>query len=192
MTLAKGDILELVEKDDNGWWLVKKDGVEGWAPFNYLELIAEAAPAPVPPPPPRKVAPPPTAKPSAAKAPVQSVLADANAKPVSVFPGMSAGNGSTTPWKKNLASSDSPADSPTNSRPNSTIGTKAPPPLAPKPKPAAPPIAAKPGAPKKPPMPTAPRPPAAGAAAPKPAPKPAPAGGIGQMDLAAAVSTFEI
>ena len=56
--MKKDDIVELVEKDNNGWWLVKKDGAEGWAPNNYLELVppkpkaAAAAPPPPPPPPP--------------------------------------------------------------------------------------------------------------------------------------------
>ncbi|KAI0756363.1 P-loop containing nucleoside triphosphate hydrolase protein [Daedaleopsis nitida] len=39
MSLKKDDIVELVEKDNNGWWLVKKDGVEAWAPNNYLDLV---------------------------------------------------------------------------------------------------------------------------------------------------------
>ena len=58
MTLKKDDIVELVEKTDNGWWLVKMNGSEGWAPNNYLELVppkpkARPAAAPPPPPPPR-------------------------------------------------------------------------------------------------------------------------------------------
>ena len=52
MSLSKDDVVELVEKDDNGWWLVKKDGIEAWAPSNYLELVPpKPKAAPVPPPP---------------------------------------------------------------------------------------------------------------------------------------------
>ena len=52
MSLEKDDIVELVEKDNNGWWLVKKDGVEAWAPNNYLELVPPKPKAAAPPPPP--------------------------------------------------------------------------------------------------------------------------------------------
>ena len=30
------DDIELIAKYDNGWWLVRLNGVEGWAPNNYL------------------------------------------------------------------------------------------------------------------------------------------------------------
>ncbi|KAJ7714473.1 hypothetical protein DFH07DRAFT_863391 [Mycena maculata] len=42
MHLVKDDVVELLEKNDNGWWLVKKDGVQAWAPSNYLELVPVA------------------------------------------------------------------------------------------------------------------------------------------------------
>ncbi|CAK5264269.1 unnamed protein product [Mycena citricolor] len=165
MSLTKDDLVELLEKDDNGWWLVKKGGAQGWAPNNYLEL----APAPsvaAPPPPTRRPVP---TKPAAAP-----VTADASARPVAI-PGMANGNG----WKKPASTDSTPA----SSRPGSSLAGKAPPPVAAKPKP---PVAAKPGAPKpgmKPPVPTAARPTAAGA------PKPKPIGGVaaggGGMDLAA-------
>lgn len=29
--------MEVTEKDENGWWLAKKDEKEGWVPSNYLE-----------------------------------------------------------------------------------------------------------------------------------------------------------
>lgn len=188
MSLKKDDIVELVEKDDNGWWLVKKDGVEGWAPHNYLEL-APAAPAAPPPPPTRPrptstISPAPTAsKVTPAAAAIKAVSANASAKPVSVFPGMAAANGSAAPWKKTPAASSE--SSPASSRPSSTINKPAPPPVGAKPKPAPPPVGAKPGG--KPPVPSAPRPtPAGGAARPTPAAKPAAPGG--QMDLAAALA----
>ncbi|KAK0505727.1 P-loop containing nucleoside triphosphate hydrolase protein [Armillaria luteobubalina] len=191
MSLKKDDLVELVEKDDNGWWLVKKDGVEGWAPYNYLELEPPKA-APVPPPPPRARAPPsaPAAKQTPVSAPkvsLHSVVANASAKPVSVFPGMAASNGSATPWKKQVSTSSStPDDSPGNSRPSSALAGRAPPPLAAKPKP--PVVAAKPAPkiPGKPPIPTASRPNVG-------APPPVRSGGVsqapaGQLDLAAALA----
>ncbi|KAI8331545.1 P-loop containing nucleoside triphosphate hydrolase protein [Chlamydoabsidia padenii] len=53
ITFGKGDILEIKEKDENGWWLAQYQGKEGWVPSNYLE---EYTPPPVsrsvPPPPP--------------------------------------------------------------------------------------------------------------------------------------------
>ena len=61
MALVKDELVELVQKDANGWFLVRKNGVEGWAPNNYLQ---EVAPPPKPrAPPPRPAAPP---KPAAA------------------------------------------------------------------------------------------------------------------------------
>ncbi|RPD82286.1 hypothetical protein L226DRAFT_21648 [Lentinus tigrinus ALCF2SS1-7] len=200
MSLKKDDIVELVEKDNNGWWLVKKDGVEAWAPNNYLELVPPkpkaAAPPPPPPPPPaaKRATPAPPAAPAAPKAGLKSVLADPSAKPVAVFPGMASTNGSAAPWKRTASAADSSHDStPATSRPGSSAAPK-PPPLAAKPKPAPPPpVASKPamGVPHKvgakPPVPSAPRP---GGAAPKPkvggVHQPAAVGG--QMDLAAVLA----
>ncbi|EJD03816.1 uncharacterized protein FOMMEDRAFT_106001 [Fomitiporia mediterranea MF3/22] len=204
MSLQKGDLVELVEKDDNGWWLVKKDGEEGWTPSNYLELVPpkpKAAPA-HPPPPPASRRPPPAptpaaaatlAAPAVAKTPLKSVMADAHAKPVAVFPGMLPANGSAAPWKKNTSTAtadESNESSPASSRPSSSLATK-PPPVAAKPKPAPPPIANKPKVPGKPPIPSAPRP-VSGV----PTMPPRPGGGGaripgaagGQMDLAAALA----
>ncbi|KAL0581064.1 class II myosin [Marasmius crinis-equi] len=200
MSLQKDDIVELVEKEGD-WWLVKRDGVEGWAPSNYLELVPPKAAPAVPPPPPRR-APAPTPKPAptpAASVKPSSVTANPSAKPVSVFPGMMPSNGSATPWKKTPSSSVTPDDS-DNSRPSSALGGNKPaPPIASKPKPPvagnkpAPPIANKPS--------TGPRPPVAGnkppvpAAARPPVAPPKPGGGgakapaaVGQMDLAAALA----
>ncbi|KAJ7293040.1 P-loop containing nucleoside triphosphate hydrolase protein [Mycena rebaudengoi] len=169
MSLTKDDIVELIEQDDNGWWLVKKDGVQGWTPNNYLEPAPAPAAAAAPPPPPR-------AKPAPAKAAVgraSPLTADASAKPVSVFPGMAPSNGSAAPWKKTTPSA-SPAP-----------GAKPAPPIAAKPKPA-PPVAnkPKPGVGGKPPIPSAARPTPAGAGGRNGAAKP---GGIGagNADLAA-------
>jgi myosin I len=198
MTLVKDELYELIEKDDNGWWLIKHGDEEGWAPNNYLELVPpKPTPTAAPPPPSRRPPPStstapaislkPTPAPTAAKAPIKSMAADSSAKPVSVFPGMAPSNGSATPWKKAPGAPSGSSDStPATSRPSSSLANKPPPPVAAKPKP--PPVGAKPGAPPKPPagkpvggkpsIPTTARP---GGVTPKPA---AP----GQMDLAAAVS----
>ncbi|KAJ7610778.1 P-loop containing nucleoside triphosphate hydrolase protein [Roridomyces roridus] len=182
MSLTKDDLVELVEQDDNGWWLVKKNGVQGWAPNNYLELAPAAAPA-APPPPARRPVPTKPAATTTARA--TPLTADASAKPVSVFPGMAPSNGSATPWKKTPSSSTN--DSPGHSRPGSGLGGgKPPPPVAAKPKPGAPPVANKPKVPGgKPAVPTAPRPTPSGGAS-----RPVGGGGMGgaNMDLAAALA----
>lgn len=198
MALQKDDIVELVEKDNNGWWLVKKDGEEGWAPNNYLELVPKKPKAPpaASPPPVRRPPPSTPAAPSAPAAPkitaaVKSVIADVSAKPVAVFPGLIPSNGSATPWKKTTAPAGDPTDTtPTNSRPSSSLAARPPPPVVAKPKVMPPPVAMKPGAgrpPGKPPIPTAPRPVAGGTVAQK-ANVTKPSAPVGQMDLAAAVS----
>ncbi|KAI0964200.1 class II myosin, variant 2 [Taiwanofungus camphoratus] len=193
MTLKKDDVVELVEKNDNGWWLMKKDGVEGWAPSNYLELVPKATPAPPPPPLPANrrppsMAPAPTAPVApSAKAAVKSIVADPSAKPVAVFPGMAPSNGSAAPWKK--TSSTSTNGSAHVPAPASSTAPKAPP-LSTKPKPTPPPVASKPGAPKvgaKPPVPTASKP-GGGASMHKPGGAARPAVVGGQMDLAAALA----
>lgn len=211
MSLKKDDLVEVVEKEDNGWWLVKKDGIEGWAPNNYLELVppkpkAQAPPPPPPPPPPGPSVHQPAAasagasipaapKPPVAKVVAKSLAADASAKPVSVFPGMGPANGSATPWKKSVVSTATNGSShevtPTSSRPTSSLGHKPPPPpVASKPKPTPPPVGGKPGAPKvggKPPVPNASRPPVV-PAAPRSGAVAKPAAVAGQLDLAAVVS----
>lgn len=48
----KGDILEIEQKDENGWWLARKDGIEGWVPSNYLEEYVPPVVVSTPPPPP--------------------------------------------------------------------------------------------------------------------------------------------
>jgi len=198
ISLSKGDVVEVVEKEDNGWWLVKKNGREGWTPSSYLELVppkpkatsSHPAPARRPPPSAPGATKPAAATSSAPKAPLKPVTADVSAKPVSVFPGMAPANGSAAPWKKAAtAGANGSADSTSaSSRPSSSLAPK--PPVASKPKPATPPVAAKPGAPKvpgKPPVPTAPRPPAAPSNKPAGAIRPAAAAG-GQLDLAAALA----
>ncbi|KAK8864643.1 myosin-1 [Kwoniella newhampshirensis] len=132
MQLVKGETVEVKEKDDNGWWMVVKNGQEGWAPSNYLKFIDSAPPPPPPPPP------------AARRAP-----------PAAPGPGSNGGavhtNGSAAPsWQaKSLASSAaaSAGSSPASSRPNSVIGKAAPPAIKAKPAiPAKPSVGAKPPA----------------------------------------------
>ncbi|KAI8050913.1 P-loop containing nucleoside triphosphate hydrolase protein [Syncephalis plumigaleata] len=72
LSLTKGLKVEIIEKNDNGWWLVKYDGKEGWAPSNYLKEIKAAPPSRPPPPPTRRPMPAPpmetSSPPSAASA----------------------------------------------------------------------------------------------------------------------------
>ncbi|KAF8481322.1 P-loop containing nucleoside triphosphate hydrolase protein [Russula ochroleuca] len=200
LSLVKDDLVELAEKDDNGWWLVKKGTEEGWAPSNYLELVPskpKAAPAPPPvarrppaPPTAPVVAPKPTAAPTQqAKIKVQSLTADASAKPISVFPGMAPSNGTAAPWKRTPVAST--GTTPANSRPSSTAGAKPPPPPPVGKKPAPPPpVASKPTGPKvpgRPPIPTTTRPPPA-PTAPRPGGVKPSSGAPGQLDLAAALA----
>ncbi|CAG8634099.1 13278_t:CDS:10 [Rhizophagus irregularis] len=77
LPFKSGDTLEILQKDDNGWWLAKKDGKQGWVPSNYLEEI--------------KVAP--KTNPALPARP-----------PVPVFPGMAPVNSASgvPPWKAAL------------------------------------------------------------------------------------------
>lgn len=137
MNLKKEDVVEVKEKDDNGWWLVVKGGKEGWAPSNYLELIPQAKPAAPPPPPPGRRAPP--AAPKSAAAPTTTGGLNGSA--------IASAAASLRSSAANTANS-----SPPTSRPGSGMGG-GPPVLKPKP----PVLAPKPGAP-----PLAPKPPAGG------------------------------
>ncbi|OCF74371.1 myosin-1 [Kwoniella mangroviensis CBS 8886] len=83
MNLVKGEEVEVKEKDDNGWWMVVKNGQEGWAPSNYLKLI-ESAPPP-PPPPPAARRPPPAA-------PAPAMNGSATSTPPTSRPSSTIGN----------------------------------------------------------------------------------------------------
>ena len=64
MSIAKDEVIEIVKKEGNGWWLARRtDGSdrEGWAPSAYLK---EETQAPAPPPAPRSVPAPPPPPPS--------------------------------------------------------------------------------------------------------------------------------
>lgn len=87
----KGDLLEILEKDENGWWLAKKDGIEGWVPSNYLEeyVPPKVASTPPPPPPPARRAPP-------------SVPTPAVKAPATVAPAATASSNGIPAWKAEL------------------------------------------------------------------------------------------
>lgn len=164
MDLTKGDEVEVKEKSDNGWWMVVKNGAEGWAPSNYLKLIEQpAAPPPPPPVAPRAVPAAPVSNPAQALSAALS--------------GRLSGQGSG-------------ASSPASSRPSS----RGPPPAINKPKPVIPPKPGskpKPAAPTppggggKPAVPGAFKAPAQQSSGPGKVAQPQAAGG--QMDLAAAL-----
>lgn len=94
MAVSAGEQLEVVTKEDNGWWLVKKAGREGWAPSDYLELVPPTARAPPPAAPaPAKRAPP--AAPSAATK--AAVPPPAGKKPTGFGAPMATNSGASTP-----------------------------------------------------------------------------------------------
>ncbi|KAI0391467.1 P-loop containing nucleoside triphosphate hydrolase protein [Xylariaceae sp. FL0594] len=84
LTIKAGDIIEIVQKEDNGWWLAKSGSAQAWVPAAYVDEIAAPAPPPTivpraPPPPPatngtaaRAKPQPPAKRPSAAKKAVAS------------------------------------------------------------------------------------------------------------------------
>ena len=39
ISLVKNQIVDVLEKSENGWWLVQIDSRQGWAPATYLEPI---------------------------------------------------------------------------------------------------------------------------------------------------------
>ncbi|ROW14700.1 hypothetical protein VPNG_03747 [Cytospora leucostoma] len=81
LTIRAGDLVEVVQKEANGWWLAKNSNGQAWVPAAYVEEQAPApAPAPrAPPPPPvangkaKPAAPqPPAKRPAAGRKPVPS------------------------------------------------------------------------------------------------------------------------
>ncbi|KAI1362717.1 P-loop containing nucleoside triphosphate hydrolase protein [Xylaria arbuscula] len=77
LSIREGDIIEVVQKENNGWWLAKNGAGQAWVPAAYVQ---EQAPAPAlvprsPPPPPgvngagRAKPTPPAKRPAAAKKP---------------------------------------------------------------------------------------------------------------------------
>jgi len=188
IALSKGDLVEVIQEADNGWWLIKKGGEQGWAPSNYLQLEPRAPAAP--------------SRPAARPSPAVSTstpqssgtrspsiglglkVADSSSAPVAVMPGMGHVNGlaGILAAKRAAAagqtgeSQQSPTNSPT---PSFKAGSKgAPPPPPPKPKP--PTLAPKPSA-----VGGGPPPPVLSS---KPNARPGGSPGLGQMDLAAALA----
>ncbi|KAG0365135.1 class II myosin [Gamsiella multidivaricata] len=81
VSFVKDDLMEILEKDENGWWLAKKDGKEGWVPSNYLVEVPVPKPAPAPPSLPAKRQPPPPPAAPAAVAASTSKTSFANSSP---------------------------------------------------------------------------------------------------------------
>ncbi|KAI0023838.1 P-loop containing nucleoside triphosphate hydrolase protein [Xylariomycetidae sp. FL0641] len=105
LTIKAGDIIEIVQKENNGWWLAKNPQGQAWVPAAYVE--EQAAPPPPPPAPvaaPRAPPPPPGQNGAAARAkptpPAPPAKRPAGRKPAPAPPqprdsGLSlAGNGS--------------------------------------------------------------------------------------------------
>ncbi|KAI8369799.1 P-loop containing nucleoside triphosphate hydrolase protein [Choanephora cucurbitarum] len=175
IAFEKDDILEIVEKDDNGWWLARKNGVEGWVPHNYLEEY-------VPPPPPaaRSTPPPPPTRRAAPSIPSAAATTTQN-KPVipaaPVAPTNNNSSASNVPaWKQELEARKLAAANGSNSGSPVPAARRAPP--APGPKPMVP---AKPSGMTKPAIPSRP-----GASAPTPAPRAPPRNANGTPSNAAA------
>lgn len=54
LSIKAGDLIEITQKENNGWWLAKKNGQSAWVPASYVEEVKQApisAPRPPPPPP---------------------------------------------------------------------------------------------------------------------------------------------
>ncbi|OAA34290.1 myosin-5 [Metarhizium rileyi] len=64
LSIKAGDILEIVQKENNGWWLAKNDLGQAWVPAAYVEEQAAPASKPPPAPPAAKAKPTPPAPPA--------------------------------------------------------------------------------------------------------------------------------
>ena len=52
MSFVENEILEIVQKESSGWWLARRNGVDGWVPENYIkEETVQIKKKPPPPPP---------------------------------------------------------------------------------------------------------------------------------------------
>ncbi|OIW26006.1 myosin-1 [Coniochaeta ligniaria NRRL 30616] len=99
MSIKVGQLIEIVQKENNGWWLAKSGAGQAWVPAAYVEEQAPPAPPPVvaprPPPPAPPAANGARAKPTPPQPPVKRPAA--GRKPVSLQPrdsGMSLNGGS--------------------------------------------------------------------------------------------------
>ncbi|KAI8391715.1 P-loop containing nucleoside triphosphate hydrolase protein [Radiomyces spectabilis] len=199
IAFEKDDILEIVEKDENGWWLARKDGREGWVPSNYLEEYVAPKRAPPPPAPPARRPAPAAPRPAsnAGNGSFASPRASMNNNgPVHVMPGMGgpppSGGSGIPPWKAQLearkASSEHVSPTPTpGPRPGSANAGPTPAarrvPPAPAPKPA---IPVKPSTMSKPVVPA--RPGAGGAPSPAPRAPPRPGSSTPASNAAASLA----
>ncbi|KAI9601034.1 hypothetical protein H4Q26_000832 [Puccinia striiformis f. sp. tritici PST-130] len=185
--LSKGDLVEVIQEADSGWWLIKKGTEQGWAPSNYLQPeprppVAPSRPAGRPPP----GTPTANSQASATRSTTSPGLGlkmpDSSSAPVSVMPGMGHVNGlaGILAAKRAAAASETGESQTASSGPSPSAqrGSKGPPPPPPKPKP--PTLAPKPTS--KGPGPPPP------ILANKPNSRPGGNPGVGQMDLAAALA----
>ncbi|GAA5861407.1 hypothetical protein JCM8547_006120 [Rhodosporidiobolus lusitaniae] len=149
LALVKDELVEVVTKDDGGWWLIKKGAQEGWAPSNYLQLVPpKPKPAPAPPAPVRRAppaapsapaAPKAPAAPAAPKAPLAPAIpaastpkagsvglgaraGDSNAAPVAVMPGMGNAGGLAAILAAKRAAADGSGDANGTSTASSSNG----------------------------------------------------------------------
>lgn len=157
-SFEKGDTMEIIEKDENGWWLARSGGKEGWVPSNYLEEYVAPKPSPPPPAPPaRKRAPPPPVPQQQQQQQQQSAATNFNnnaANRISQqFGGPAPTNNGVPAWRAALdAKNRSAAD---NNNAPASIANKRAPPVIPSSKPviparnnvSAPPIPSRPGGP---------------------------------------------
>ncbi|MBW0488736.1 hypothetical protein O181_028451 [Austropuccinia psidii MF-1] len=194
LALLNGDLVEVIQEENNGWWLVKKGHQQGWAPSNYLQIEPKA---PVPPPPvPRATGVPAPPAPQILSSSIRPTAirptppigigfksADASAAPVAVMPGMGHVNGLAGILAAKRAAAAESEVSASSESPSIKNGTSKAPPPPPKPKPKGPALAPKPGGiGVPPPLPLGSKPnnrPSNGVGV---------GGGIGQMDLAAALA----
>ncbi|KAJ5455586.1 Myosin-1 [Penicillium daleae] len=67
LTIRTGEIVQIVSKEGNGWWLCMNmtTSTQGWTPEAYLEEQVAPTPKPAPPPPPLHLAPRPARSPTA-------------------------------------------------------------------------------------------------------------------------------
>ncbi|KPV76242.1 uncharacterized protein RHOBADRAFT_34869 [Rhodotorula graminis WP1] len=187
LALTKDEQLEVVTKDDGGWWLVKRGSQEGWVPSNYLQLVPpKPKPAAAPPAPPSIPSKPsiPNGRPAAP--PIPAVTSSARAPPPPPAPPAPGGAGRAPPPPAPPAFGGARAPPP----PPAFGGARAPPPPpappragagagrapGPPPPPPAPPMRANGGGGGPPPPPPPPPPPMGAPAAPPP-----PGGGMGGL-----------
>lgn len=105
LSITAGELIEVVQKENNGWWLAKNASGQAWVPAAYVEEQKQApapAPAPRPPPPPpngarSKPTPPqpPAKRPAAGKKP--ATLQQARDSGMSLNGSSGEGSRSTTP-----------------------------------------------------------------------------------------------